>query len=199
MPKLVITRAGVSLREYRLDRQRITIGRKPENDVCLDDETVSSEHAAVSLQGTPAITDLGSTNGTLVNGVRISKHVLHHGDVIRLGQHELKFIDESVQDLNATVVLTPGAAPGHARLNVLAGFKAGTTVALDQERTLIGKPGAAVAIVLREPGGFRLLAATAGVTLRVNRQLVPATGAALVDGDEIEIADNRIRFEESRS
>jgi len=196
MPKLIITREGVSLRDYPLDRTRITIGRKPDNDVFLDDQTVSSEHAAVSLMGVPAITDLGSTNGTFVNGVRISKQELRHGDVIRIGQHELKFIHEDAQDLAATMVFAPTAAAAHtARLHVLAGARAGTVLEVKQERTTLGKPGGQIAVLLREPGGFRLLPMAGEQPARVNRRPVPAQGVVLADGDEIEIAGSRLRFE----
>ncbi len=194
MPKLIITREGVSLRDYPLDQQRTTIGRKAGNDVLLDDQTVSSEHAAVSLMGAPAITDLDSTNGTFVNGVRISKQELRHGDVIRIGQHELKFIDEQVQDMAATVVFAPAQAPARAaRLRVLAGARAGSVLDVTQERTTLGKSGE-VAVLLREAGGFRLLP-MAGKPPQVNHLPVAVKGVALASGDEIEIAGSRLRFE----
>jgi pSer/pThr/pTyr-binding forkhead associated (FHA) protein len=197
MRKLVITREGVSLRDYKLDQQRITIGRKPDSDVFLNDQTVSSEHAAVSLIDIPAITDLGSTNGTLINGVRISsKTPLHHGDVIRIGQHELKFIDEKAQDMTATVVLSAGAvASVKAQLRVVVGSKAGSIVPLEHDRITVGKPGEQVALVLRDGAGFRLLPVPGTVPARVNHMAVESSGVALSHGDEIEIAGAKIRFE----
>jgi hypothetical protein len=195
MPKLIITREGVSLRDYPLDQQRTTIGRKPDNDVYLDDQTVSSEHAAVSLIGAPAITDLGSTNGTFVNGVRISKQDLKHGDVIRIGQHELKYIDEQTQDLAATVVFTAAAPTRNARLHVVAGARAGTVLDVTQDRTTLGKPGGQIAVLLREAGGFRLLPMAGKSPARVNQQAIAAQGVVLSDGDEIDIAGSRLRFE----
>lgn len=196
MPKLIITREGVSLRDYPVDQTRVTIGRKPDNDVFLDDQTVSSEHAAVSLMGVPAITDLGSTNGTFVNGLRISKQDLKHGDVIRIGQHELKFIDEQTQDLAATMVFSSAAAhSGAARLHVVAGARAGKVLDVTQERTTLGKPGGQIAVLLREAGGFRLLPMAGKEPARVNHHPLPAGGLTLANGDEIEIAGSRLRFE----
>lgn len=197
MAKLIVKRDGVSLREYKLDRQRVTIGRRTDNHVCLDDQTVSSEHAALApLETPPSITDLGSTNGTLVNGMRIGKQTLRHGDLIRIGQHELTFVDEQRQDLNATVVLLPGAGSAVAgRLRVVEGPKAGTVLPLDRDRITLGTPGQQVAVVMREAAGFRLLPVTRGPTTRLNHHPVPATGLLLNDGDEIEIGGHRIRFE----
>jgi pSer/pThr/pTyr-binding forkhead associated (FHA) protein len=197
MAKLIVKKDGVSLREYKLDRQRVTIGRRADNPVCLDDQTVSSEHAAISaLETPPSITDLGSTNGTLINGVRIGKQALRHGDVIRIGQHELTFVDEQRQDHSATVVLMPGAPGAVAgRLRVIEGAKAGTVLPLDRDRITLGTPGQQVAVVLREAAGFRLLPITRGLTPRINHHAVPAPGLLLNDGDEIEIGGNRIRYE----
>lgn len=195
MPKLIITSEGVSLRDYPLDRDRITIGRRPDNDVFLDDQTVSAEHAAVSLLGAPAITDLDSTNGTFVNGLRIRKQSLQHGDVIRIGQHELKFIDEDAQDMAATLVFAPVGTARGASLRVLAGARTGAVLVLTQERTTLGKPGGQIAMLLREPGGFRLLPMAGPSPVQVNGRPVPKQSVLLVSNDEIKIAGSRLRFE----
>lgn len=196
MPKLVITLDGVSLREYALTAQRHTIGRSPDNDIFLDDQTVSSEHAAVSMGGDPAVTDLSSTNGTFVNGVQVSKHDLAHGDVIRIGRHELKYIDELAQDLTATVVL-PASAPGQAQLQVLSGSKAGAVLDILHGRATIGKPGGDVAVVMREGEHYRLLPMGKGSgKITINAGPIDGVGALLKDGDEIHIAGTRLRFKE---
>ncbi|WP_303901453.1 FHA domain-containing protein [Thiohalomonas denitrificans] len=196
MPKLVITLDGVGLREYALTTQRHTIGRRPDNDIPLDDQTVSSEHAAVSMAGEPAVTDLESTNGTFVNGVQVSKHLLKHGDAIRIGQHELKYIDEQAQDYTATVVL-PASAPGRAQLEVISGGKAGTVLDISRGRATIGKPGGQVAVVMREADQHRLLPMGKGTgKVKVNGVQVGGEGAVLKQGDEITIAGTRMRFQE---
>ncbi|SCZ50135.1 FHA domain-containing protein [Thiohalomonas denitrificans] len=196
MPKLVITLDGVGLREYALTAQRHTIGRRPDNDILLDDQTVSSEHAAVSMAAEPAVTDLDSTNGTFVNGVQVSKHALKHGDTIRIGQHELRYIDERAQDHTATVVLSaPGTGP--AQLEVISGEKSGTVLEVRDGRATIGKPGGQVALVMREADQYRLLpmGKGAGKTM-VNGVPVAAEGSVLKPGDEITIAGTRMRFRE---
>lgn len=109
MPILVVIQEGVNLREYPLTGGAYTIGRSPDSDIFLDDQTVSSRHAEVTLADQPAVVDLGSTNGTYVNGIKVSKHSLVHGDVVRIGLFDLKYVDERKQDFAATVILQPGA------------------------------------------------------------------------------------------
>jgi pSer/pThr/pTyr-binding forkhead associated (FHA) protein len=70
----------------------VTIGRLPDNAVVIDHSTVSGHHACVSLDGSNFILeDLGSTNGTLVNERRVTRHTLESGDIVRVGNHSLEF------------------------------------------------------------------------------------------------------------
>ncbi|MGA8033539.1 MAG: FHA domain-containing protein, partial [Casimicrobiaceae bacterium] len=90
-----------STREFRLDQGRMTIGRRADNDVCLPFPAVSAEHAAVVTVGADSfLEDLDSTNGTLVNGERITKHFLRDGDRIDVGRLELVYVagDEATGD-----------------------------------------------------------------------------------------------------
>jgi hypothetical protein len=79
---------------------------------------------------------------------------------------------------------------------VLTGFGSGTSLPLDQDRTVIGKPGGDLAVVLLKEDGYHLLPATATSRVRVNLRPVPMEGVVLNERDEIEIAESRIRFEE---
>lgn len=196
MAKLIITLDGVTLREYQLNTGRVTIGRQPGNDIRLDDQTVSSEHAAVQLGDPATLTDLGSTNGTFVNGDRIGKQALSHGDVIRIGHHEMKFVDEESQDMAATVVLRPGeaVAAAEASLHVLSGSKAGQVLPLEKERSAIGKPGVEVAVVVRGDEGYSLLSMKSGGDTRLNGVVLSDKPAPLHDSDLIEIAGTRLQF-----
>jgi predicted component of type VI protein secretion system len=115
MGKLVHLRAGGTPAEFRLDRQRITIGRRPDNDVCLAYPAVSGEHAAVvTILADSFLEDLGSTNGTLVNGVKVTKHFLHDRDQIDIGQQVLIYLVDDAATWQAQPASTPateGAAP----------------------------------------------------------------------------------------
>src|SRR5262249_30995267 len=100
----VVTKLVLSLPEgwtldVRLARERITIGRRADNDVCLPYPAVSGEHAAVvTILADSFLEDLGSTNGTLVNGKAIAKHFLRDRDEIDIGRQRLVYVaDESVQ------------------------------------------------------------------------------------------------------
>lgn len=112
---LVVRLAGVTIREYALALPRLTVGRRSDNQLQLDDPAVSGAHAVVTLEESPFLegyrdpylADLGSTNGTLVNGQRIERHRLVSGDVIRIGNHELEYREEGGMD--RTVILIPDA------------------------------------------------------------------------------------------
>src|SRR5262247_3640800 len=112
MAKLILSMDGLVLKELPLDKERITIGRKPHNDIQIDNLAVSGEHALiVTILNDSFLEDLGSTNGTLVNGNPIKKHILLNNDVIEIGKYKLKYIGEapsasaqtSVEDFERTM------------------------------------------------------------------------------------------------
>ena len=80
--------------EFGLDARPLTLGRGPQNDVSIDgDEFASARHVRVEPRRDGVwVSDVGSTNGTYVNGVRIDRpRKLAHGDVVRVGETELRF------------------------------------------------------------------------------------------------------------
>jgi pSer/pThr/pTyr-binding forkhead associated (FHA) protein len=106
------------LKEIALTKELTTIGRKPHNDIQIDNLAVSGEHAViVTILNDSFLEDLGSTNGTLVNGQPIKKHFLQNNDVVELGKYKLKYISDQMakpaapQDFEKTMVLRPGAVP----------------------------------------------------------------------------------------
>ena len=102
MGKLVHFRTDGTPTEIRLDRQRITIGRRPDNDVCLPYPAVSGEHAAVvTILADSFLEDLGSTNGTLVNGASVAKHFLRDRDEIDIGQQVLVYCVDDAATIEA--------------------------------------------------------------------------------------------------
>lgn len=114
MAKLILSIEGMVLKEIPLTKERTTIGRKPHNDVQIDNLAISGEHAVViSILNDAFLEDLHSTNGTFVNGQLISKHFLQNGDTIELGKYCLKYLSETVQsaagqDFEKTMILRPG-------------------------------------------------------------------------------------------
>jgi hypothetical protein len=104
------------LKEIPLTKERTTIGRKPHNDIQIDNLAISGEHAVViTILNDSFLEDLGSTNGTFVNGQSVKKHFLVNGDTIELGKYRLKFVSEVPQqtaaaDFEKTMILRPGSA-----------------------------------------------------------------------------------------
>lgn len=92
MPKLILKFQGVFIKEYNLDKPSMTIGRKEGNDIIIDHMSVSGHHAKIDKdEDTFKVTDLESTNGTYVNGKRITEAVLRPNDWITIGKHILYF------------------------------------------------------------------------------------------------------------
>lgn len=113
--KLILSMDGLVLKEIPLAKERMTIGRKPHNDIQIDNLAISGEHAAlVTILNDSFLEDLNSTNGTLVNGQTIKKHFLQNGDVVELGKYKLKYVNEKIvhaeaADFEKTMVLRPGS------------------------------------------------------------------------------------------
>lgn len=95
MAKLIFLLDGNVIKEFMLDRERMTIGRRPTSDIHIDNLAISGEHAViVTTNEEVSIQDMNSTNGTLVNNQPITKQVLSHGDTIGLGKYSLKFVND---------------------------------------------------------------------------------------------------------
>ena len=116
MAKLHISLDGNSLGEFSLNKERTTIGRRPSNDIHIDNLVVSGDHAViVTIAGDSFLEDLNSTNGTLVNRKQTKKHVLQHDDVIEFGKYQLRFENISQQKTGVqlgfenTAVMRPNA------------------------------------------------------------------------------------------
>jgi pSer/pThr/pTyr-binding forkhead associated (FHA) protein len=144
MAKLILSMDGLVLKEIPLTKERTTIGRKPHNDIQIDNLAVSGEHAViVTILNDCFLEDLGSTNGTLVNGNPVKKHFLQNNDVVELGKYRLKFMGEAPvpaataekADFEKTMVLRPSAmkaAADQARAMGAAGAEAARAAAAQQ-------------------------------------------------------------------
>jgi len=93
MAKLILSLEGSVIREIPINKERITIGRKPQNDIQIENLAVSSEHVCiVTILADSFLEDMGSTNGTLVNGNSVKKHILQNNDVIEIGKYKMKYV-----------------------------------------------------------------------------------------------------------
>jgi len=96
MAKLILSVDGQVIKEFPLSKERTLIGRKPHNDIQIDNLAVSGEHAAIiTILNDSFIEDLGSTNGTMVNGKPVKKHFLQNNDVVEIGKHKLKYFNDA--------------------------------------------------------------------------------------------------------
>ena len=268
MSKLVLRVPGGGTRDIRLDRDRITIGRRPDNDVHLPYPAVSADHAAViTVREDSFLEDLQSTNGTLVNGKRITKHFLRDHDQIDVGRVQFVYLlndeelveatqsdvdarqvpmdsgwaaassaeqggeeenariekssvkgydVEQVDDLLAhlmdsssdtavAVDIPPSVSSVVARtasrqasvtgvyLEVVNGPNAGQIAAMTKREFVLGRAGAAKAVI-RHEGGIFMFLPRSDATCTVNGRRVTSDGVRLSFGDAIEVAGVRLRF-----
>lgn len=110
MGKLIITDSTGQTQDFPLTKERVTIGRHPDNDIALNDKAVSGHHAVViTILQDSFLEDLDSTNGTQVNGKAIAKHPLSDGDVISVGRNTLKYEGEGAaeDEFEKTMILKP--------------------------------------------------------------------------------------------
>ncbi|MCK5640091.1 MAG: FHA domain-containing protein [Gammaproteobacteria bacterium] len=204
MTKLIVTLDGVNAKEYILNKQRYTIGRDSASDIHLLDDTVSSRHAAIIVDEIVSIKDTGSTNGTFVNSKKIKEAELHSGDVVEIGRHQLRFVDASDQDHQATMVIEAGSAVLEAaknlpkgRLKALNGPIAGEIVKLEKSFTKVGKQGLQIVVVTRNLEGFfvvPIVSANKEMLAKLNGQIMQKENIKLNDGDIISIAGQEIQF-----
>src|SRR5438067_4330939 len=151
MAKLILSMDGLVLKEIPLTKERTTIGRKPHNDIQIDNLAVSGEHAViVTILNDSFLEDLGSTNGTVVNGNAVKKHFLQNNDVVELGKYKLKFVGEAAPaagaggekaDFEKTMVLRPGAMKAAAA----AGAAGGAQAAVAQRQAAVQAAAASAA------------------------------------------------------
>ncbi|WP_202758975.1 FHA domain-containing protein [Delftia acidovorans] len=111
MPTLVISIDGAVIKEVQLTKERTTLGRRPYNDIVIDNLAVSGEHAVLSIvDGAVIIEDLRSTNGTYVNGQPILRQTLNHGDLLDIGKYKIRFVQQQVSASSRSALAAIAAA-----------------------------------------------------------------------------------------
>ena len=212
MGKLVVSLDNVVIKEFQITKERTTLGRRPYNDIVIDNLAVSGEHAVLTAaQSDVFIEDLNSTNGTYINGKAVKKQLLSNNDVVEVGKYRIKFLAEDAEDYEKTMILRPGAfgrapgsigtppaatapAAGPASIKVLNGGAAGREVLLTKVVTTVGKPGVQVASVTKRPGGYVLSHVEGARRPSVNGQPVGEESISLKHGDIIDLAGTQMQF-----
>ncbi|WP_119153306.1 FHA domain-containing protein [Caldimonas tepidiphila] len=218
MGKLVVSLDGVVIKEVQLTKDKTTLGRRPYNDIVIDNLAVSGEHAVLQVVGRDVfIEDINSTNGTYVNGKPIRKQLLTPSDTVEIGKYKLCYVSDDPPDLHESLRDSSTAPAGFAHtapymggpsgfgglgssqppsasIKVLNGAAAGRQVLLTKVVTTIGKPGVQVGSISRRPGGYVLAHVEGPTRPTVNGVPVEADPVPLSNGDIIELAGTRMQF-----
>jgi len=217
MGKLVVSLDGVVIKEVQITKDKTTLGRRPYNDIVIDNLAVSGEHAVLQMVGADVfIEDLNSTNGTYINGKAVKKQLLSHNDTVEIGKYKIKFMVDDGTDYEKTMIMKPGSRPPApsaqpsgfggsgfgslgasstpASIRVLNGAAAGREVALTKVVTTVGKPGVQVASITKRPGGYVLAHVEGTLQPTVNGNPVVGETVHLKNGDVIELAGTQMQF-----
>ena len=204
MAKLIVSIDGVVIREVELSKERTSIGRRPYNDVVIDNLAVSGEHAVlVRAEGVFFAEDLSSTNGSYLNGKSLKRERLSNGDMLEIGKYTIKFVgDEPAATYDATMIMRPGAAApvavaapsGNALIRVTSGSAAGRDVALTKVVTTIGKPGIAVAAITKRISGYVVAHVDGEGQTLLNGKAIGNEPEQLHTGDTLELAGTTMQF-----
>lgn len=182
MARIVITHNGQTLREADLPRGRHTIGRRPDNQLVLEDRTVSGSHAALVVDADGIeLHDLGSTNGTYVNGKRITTQRISAADHVRLARVTLELLAE------------PPPPTPIACIKILNGPNAGKVLELAKPVATLGRPRIVVVVIARQVDGYTAAQIEGDQVATVNGQPI-GKGSPLSDGDQLDVAGTEIQF-----
>jgi len=216
MPKMIVSIDGVVIKEVQLTKDRTSLGRRPYNDIVIDNLAVSGEHAVLQMSGNEVyLEDLNSTNGTYVNGKAVKKLLLQNSDTVEIGKYKIKYVNEAQPagfektmiikagsaGLVAPAAGAPSAAPAadvggniSAAIKVMSGAAAGREVALVKVVTTIGKPGVAVAAITKRPQGFVVAHVEGAGKPTLNGAPIGAEPVILKNGDMLELAGTQMQF-----
>ena len=222
MGKLVVSLDGVVIKEVQITKDKTTLGRRPYNDIVIDNLAVSGEHAVLQMVGGDVfIEDLNSTNGTYINGKAIKKQLLTHNDTVEIGKYKIKYLVDESSDYEKTMIMRPGSAqPGQAAggatggnsgfgglgspaaapamqpasIKVLNGAAAGREVVLTKVVTTVGKPGVQVASITKRPNGYAFAHVEGATKPSINGVPIVGDSVPLRNGDVIELAGTQMQF-----
>ena len=218
MAKLILTLDGAIVREYPIDKDSLSIGRRHGNDIQLNDLTVSGRHCLITNLGENVFADdLGSTNGTLLNGTRITKSVLAHGDIIQTGNYQFSYYADDVEEYEPTMFIkaeiddtqmlkgasiseksTKGGELGAVR--VLNGPLAKKVLELRKPFNSLGFNGVKMAVIAREAAGYSISGLQSNKLRRandapmVNGNVIGMDRTPLSSNDVIELAGTQMEF-----
>ena len=219
MAKLIVTLDDKLINVVSIDKNRMTLGRRPYNDIMVDNLAVSGEHAAIQAIGAEFyVEDLNSTNGTYINGKKIKRQILQNGDQIELGKYVLKYINEPIeakdntqtngQNIDADEPNTDvddalnqfektRFAEVYIAVKVVSGPAIGKEIPLVKVVTTIGKPGEAVIAITKRPKNYVVAHVEGAVQPTLNGVPFGIDAVPLKNGDLFELAGTAMEFIEA--
>jgi pSer/pThr/pTyr-binding forkhead associated (FHA) protein len=205
MPKIMLMGDDGVVSEWAFNGKEALIGRGDDCAVRLDDPSVSRHHAKVArIRAGYFIEDLQSTNGVVLNGRRVRKHMLKDGDVLQIGTHNLRFVADATSPESVVDVASPLDQPqpavrtvrlaARAFVKVLNGPDEGDSRQVDKSLYTIGEPGGNLAVISRRGQGHYLLHLGGKDITTLNGEQVHGGGVALQAGDVIQVGETRFEF-----
>jgi pSer/pThr/pTyr-binding forkhead associated (FHA) protein len=214
-----MTLDGAVIREYPIDKESLSIGRKHGNDIQLNDLTVSGRHTLIVTMGEHVyVDDLGSTNGTLLNGARVAKTLIKHGDVIQVGNYQFTYYDDEEMEYEPTMFIqaeieetqvmdTNAKAPTMATqgerlagVKIMNGPMAKKVLELRKPFNTIGFNGIKMAMIARNADNYTISALKSNKLRRandapmINGKPITMEALRLKENDILELAGTQMTF-----
>jgi len=202
MPHLIASVEGVEIKKINLQKDRTTLGRAPDNDIVFDNMVVSGHHCVFDLKGLADVfvEDLGSTNGTYINGKMVKRQRLHDGEDIAIGNFRIRFHSGSAQapDFSGTTAMhlgPDGQAPQlKAYFKLVNGSSAGLEMPVLKAVSTFGKPGVSVVAVSHRRDGFYVAHLDGDDRATLNGDRLGDKAVMLSDHDLLEISGSQMLF-----
>lgn len=216
MAKIIVSLDDSVVKVVHLIKDRVTLGRRPYNDVVVDSLSVSGEHAALQvIGGDYFVEDLNSTNGTFVNQQKIKRQILKNGDKIEIGKYAIKYVqdganfestalgnvdtgwgaeDEPAPEEKKPLFEQTKFAESYVAIKILSGASTGKELPLVKIVTTIGKPGEAVIAITKRPKSYMVAHVEGASRPTLNGVSFGNDAVPLKNGDMFELSGTVMEF-----
>jgi transcription termination factor Rho len=216
MPKIIVSLDDNLIKVVPLNKDRMTLGRRPYNDIVVDNLAVSGEHAALQVIGSDYfIEDLNSTNGIFINEQKVKRQILKNGDTIEIGKYAIRYVQDGASSqaeaLNAGNANPNDSDENHVEekkplfertkfaeayvaIKILSGASTGKELPLVKIVTTIGKPGEAVIAITKRPKSYMVAHVEGATRPTLNGVSFGIDAVPLKNGDLFELAGTAMQF-----
>lgn len=216
MAKIIVSLDDNLIKVVPLNKDRMTLGRRPYNDIVVDNLAVSGEHAALQVIGHDYfIEDLNSTNGTYINEQKVKRQILKNGDTIEIGKYAIRYVqdgassqsaalntgdsilnvsDEKPVEIKKPLFEQTKFAEAYVAIKILSGASMGKELPLVKIVTTIGKPGEAVIAITKRPKSYMVAHVEGATRPSLNGVSFGIDAVPLKNGDLFELAGTAMQF-----